>query len=323
MITKFLTIGVGIINLAFLPLVAEVDSHVTKKPISDNLGIHITKIDSLSQIAEFQPDQTIYLFDIDDTLFDSSHMLGSKAWRKYITAATKDDPTNNWHDLFSLFLARNHPLETVEPLTSPFIKELQLKGYGVFGLTSRERKSWYDTPMNGIDSLTVFQLESLGISFDNEFLNESYQDLTNDSEYFKGVFFADLEPKGEYLLKLFLNAPQLPEKVIFVDDKLSQVESVATALNQLGIDHECYWYTATDDKASRFNPLIANIQLYHFCLSRGERVISDEEAGTIAMQYPERDTEYYLQSLLNAEIAEMITNRQKNYYLHYKQNHLF
>ena len=150
-----------------------------------------------------------------------------------------------------------------------------------------------------IDLLTTSQLESVGISFNNEFLAEAYPYLTANLEYFKGIFFADIEPKGEYLLRLFKDTSQLPKKVIFIDDKQSQVESVATALYQLGISYEYYWYTATYDKASKFDPLIANIQLYYFWVSGGKKVISDEEAASIAEQYPERNAEYYLLSLLN------------------------
>ncbi len=268
--------------------------------------IHIVKIDSLNQIVNSKSTQTIYFLDIDDTLFDFPCMLGSKAWRKYIISATKDDFTENWHDVFSLFIARNHPLETVEVLTSRFVQELQMKGCGVFGLTARERKIWYDTPMDDIDLLTISQLESVGINFNNESLTKAYPYLTNNPEYFKGIFFADIEPKGEYLLKLFKDASQLPKKVIFIDDKQSQVESVAAALNLLGISYECYWYAATEEKAARFDPLIANIQLYYFWISGGKRVVCDEEAASIAEQYPERNAEYYLQSLLNDAKTKMI-----------------
>lgn len=259
----------------------------------------IVKIESLNQIANPESTQAIYFLDIDDTLFDSPYMLGSKAWRKYIVSATKDDLTENWHDIFSHFIARNHPLETVESLTSRFVKELQMRGCGVFGLTARERKIWYNTPMDDIDLLTVSQLESVGISFNNESLVKTYPHLTTNPEYFKGIFFADIEPKGEYLLKLFKDISPLPEKVIFIDDKQSQVESVATTLHQLGISYECYWYTATEDKAGKFDPLIANVQLYYFWVSDGKRVISDEEAASIAEQYPERNAEYYLHTVLN------------------------
>lgn len=274
--------------------------------VSSVQDIHIVKIDSLSQINDSQPAQTLYFFDIDDTLFDSPHMLGSKAWRKYIVEATRNNLTENWHDIFSLFLARSYPLETVEALTSQFVKELQRTGRNVVGLTARERMRWYDMPVDDVDFLTVSQLESVGINFNNKPLDKAYAYLTNNPEYYKGVFFADIEPKGEYLLKLFRDAPQLPEKVIFIDDKQSQVESVAAALNQLGVNYECYWYSATDSKARKFDPWIANIQLYYFWISDGKRVISDEEAAAIADRYPERNAEYYLRSLLIEAKAKTI-----------------
>lgn len=256
------------------------------------LAVPITKIESIHQIADSPIPQTTYFFDIDDTLFDSPHMLGSKAWRKYILAATsEEDPLENWHDFLSLFLARNYPLSPVEPNTRQFIQEIQSKGHTVFGLTARERDKWYDTSVPGIDVLTVKQLASLGIHFHPK------EDLA--PEYYRGVFFADLEPKGEYILKLFQNATQLPHKVIFVDDKHSQVESVASALRQLEIDAECYWYTATEEKAQRFDPLIANIQLYYFWTSGGETILSDNEAAIIGKQHPERDAAYYLATLLH------------------------
>lgn len=264
---------------------------------SECQDVKIIRIESLDQIIKSQPTQTLYFIDIDDTLFDSPTLLGSKAWRKYITEATKDY-TENWHDIFSLFIAQNHPLETVEEITSRFVKELQMKGYAVFALTARERMKWYDTPMADIDLLTFNQLESLGICFDHESLEQAYPCLIHQSEYFKGIFFADKEPKGEYLLQLFKDIPQLPEKVILIDDKQSQVESVSKALMQLGIDHECYWYAATDKKASQFDPLIANIQLYHFWISGGKKVLSDRQAAEVAEQYPDRDADYYLHSLL-------------------------
>jgi FMN phosphatase YigB (HAD superfamily) len=265
----------------------------------------VAGIESMTQIAGSQPAGTIYFFDIDDTIFDSPCMLGSKAWRKYIAEATKNDFTHNWRDVLSLFLARNHPVETVESITSQFVQKLQMEGYAVFGLTARERKRWYDTPTDGIDLLTANQLESVGINFSNTFIDEAYpySCLTDDPEYFNGIFFADVESKGEYLLKLFKNAPQLPEKVIFIDDKKSQVESVAAALNQLGIIYECYWYSATDKKAGRFDPLVANIQLYYFWLSGGTRALSDAEAASIAEQYPERNAEYYLQLLMHCLVS--------------------
>jgi len=242
--------------------------------------------------------KTMYLFDMDDTLFDFPYMIGSKGWRRYLRKATKNE-FENWHDLFSLFLVRNYPVKTVEMCTSAFIEELQKKGHPVFALTARERNVWYDTQVKEIDKLTIRQLNSVGIDFDQESLNQDYPQLVKSAEYFKGIFFANTELKGDFLLELFKETSQFPEKIIFVDDKRNQAESVAAVLNALGIDNQCYWYSLTDEKERHFDPLIANIQLYYFWISEGHQIVSDEEAFFIAEQNPEKTAEYYLQQVLN------------------------
>jgi hypothetical protein len=108
------------------------------------------------------------------------------------------------------------------------------------------------------------QLSSIDVNFNNRSVENIYPDLATDSEYFNGIFFANIEPKDNYLLHLFKTNSTLPQKVIFIDDKLSQVESVANALAELVMPHESYFYSATDKKGKNFNPLIANIQLYYF-----------------------------------------------------------
>lgn len=262
------------------------------------IAANIYKIDSIDEISNSHPVKTLYLFDIDDTLFDSKYMLGTKAWRRYIVEATKEDYSRNWHDFFSLFVAQHFPMQTVESHTSAFVKGLQAKDYVVSGLTSRERNKWYETPAEDVDAMTVKQLLSVDIELENGSLKNIYPSLTENSEYYKGVFFANMEPKGNYLKKLLENASSLPEKVIFVDDKLSQVESVAAALEEMGIDHEVYWYCAIESRGVKFDPLIANIQLYYLWISGGKQLMSDDEAFGIAKEHPERDTNYYLQWLL-------------------------
>ena len=265
----------------------------------------IVKIESLSEISDDQPPQTVFFFNLTNTLFDSPYMLGSRAWRKYIAKATQNDSTCNWHDFFTLFVAKNLPIVTIEEITSPFLEKLQMKGYGVFGLTGRERNKWYDTPASNIDLLTVSQMKSIGIDFTNN-LTEKSKSLTTVPEYYEGIFFADIEPKGEYLRKLFKNAAHYPAKVIFVDDKQKEAESMATVLSELGIDHECYWYTATEKNAGMFDPLITNIQLYY--LWTRKEVLSDAEAAALAKENPGKTAEYYLQALLEdgSQIADKL-----------------
>lgn len=242
----------------------------------------ILQIGSLGQIPCDDPPSTLYFFDIDDTLIDSPYMLGSKAWRKYLVENVPEK-----HDLFTLFVAKHYPVDYIEGYAPVLIEKLQKKGCKVFGLTARERNIWYYTQAEGIDALTIAQLEMAEIFLGSE----AYPPLTTAPEYYKGVFFADIEPKGGYLTKLFKDIR--PEKVVFVDDKLSQVESVSEALSDLGIENDCYWYTHTDTKP--FHPWIANIQLYYLWFFK--TVLSDVTAAEIAELYPEKDAGYYLDAL--------------------------
>lgn len=263
----------------------------------------ISEIKSLHEIAN-PSEITIYFFDIDDTLFDSPYMLGSKSWRKYIRSATQEDPSINWFDILSLFVAKHYPVATVEEDTAEFIKNIQEQGHIVFGLTARERKIWYDTVTEGIDQLTVEQLSFVGIFLDHP-SQKNFPDWICHSEYFSGIFFADVLPKGVFLLQLFKNSTSCPKKVIFVDDKLEQVESVAAALEQLHLDFACYWYTLTDEKTKQFEPIIANIQLYYLWISDGTLILSDEEARLIQKQFPEKDADFYLEKIKNEVITEL------------------
>lgn len=256
----------------------------------------VREIASLAAIPENQSDHTLYFFDVDDTLLDFPHMVGSRAWRRYIVSATEYDSRCNWHDVLSLFLNINYPVVGVEKITAEYIQELQEKGHSVFGLTTRERNIWYTTPVEEIDILTIQQLESIGVSLNAKSLNPSLSYLIQAPEYYEGVFFCDIDSKGEYLTRLLKGAGNLPPHVIFVDDKKAHVEAVALALSELGIEHECYWYTATNKKFNRFNPWIANIQLYFHWMF--EAVLSDEQAAQIAKDEPERDENYYLKSVM-------------------------
>lgn len=257
----------------------------------------IAQIQKINEISSAYSKNTLIFFDIDDTLFDSPYLLGSRGWRRYIVEATKNTG-KNWHDIFSYFIAQNVPSVAIEGSTVQLVKELQTQGIGVCALTARERKVWYSTPTEGVDLLTSNQLKAAGFEFDQNAHKRLYPDLVDNPEYFGGIFFADTELKGEYLKKILGKASQKPTKIIFVDDKIIQVESVASALKELGIDHECYWYCATDDKAKKFNPLISNIQLYHLWISKGQKIISDKEAEEIAKAYPEKDADYYLRETL-------------------------
>lgn len=254
------------------------------------------KIDSFDEITHSFGPHDLVLLDLDDTIMDSEGMLGSKAWRDYIVKATKHDLQGNWHDILSLFIAQNYPVHAIEKTTTRFIEELQRKGVMVLGFTARERNLWYYTPCDDIDALTTTQLNSCGIDFTKTKITEPYQYLSKTPECFENVIFANTDTKGEYIPKLLKKPHMYPERVFFFDDKESQVTTVDEALSKLGINHQCFLYTAIDKKKELFDPLIANIQLYF--LKKDDAILSDEDAQKIAERNPDKDAEFYLQTSL-------------------------
>jgi hypothetical protein len=138
---------------------------------------------------------------------------------------------------------------------------------------------------------------SLNIKLDHERFKQLYPRLAAAPEYFEGIFFADTELKGDYLRKLFSDGTY-PKKIIFIDDKLSQIESVDLLLSELDIEHECYWYCAIEDKTMAFDPLISNIQLYYLIKSRGKWMLSDAEAKKIAICHPNLGANFYLSQII-------------------------
>ena len=240
----------------------------------------IVRIESLKEIPK-QQERTLYLLDIDDTLIDFPYMLGSCGWRKYIKALGRKSGQTHWHDQFSYHLAKNYPPVTVEALTLDWINDVQNHGHIVVGFTRRERAVWYNTPMEGVDVMTVAQLNHVGISFEKERIEGLFPQFQNEPHYYEGVFFSDCSLKGDFLRQLLSKMPLIPDQIIFVDDMFKHVESVDKVLNELQINHKCYWYTACKQKEMRFDPLIADTELYYYLIE--QEIISDEEASTLLL----------------------------------------
>jgi hypothetical protein len=257
----------------------------------------IIPIQHLDQIKKSIVKNTGYFLDLDDTAIDSLYMLGSKAWRKYISEATKNDKTRKWHDIISLYVARNYPIGPVEESTSSFIHNLQADGHMVFGLTARERNMWYYTPCDGVDLLTQSQLAKTDIDFMKTHISEEFSYITDHPACFANIFFVDTDTKGEFVFNHLNGRKIVPPKVVVVDDNLDQLATVKKALEQLQIEHDCYFYGQIDEKSKKFDPLIANIQLYS--LLNENKILSDDDAFLFENAHAGKDAVYYLTEILH------------------------
>lgn len=260
------------------------------------LQAEIIEIDQIDAVRPYITENTLCLFDIDDTLIDNPIQLGSSPWRSWVKPKILNDHTDFvLYDILTLYIAQNTSYKMVESSTAQLITDLQANETTVFAFTARGRSQWYTTDIEGIDQFTHKQLNAVGIDFSKTRIPEELQFL--ESTYFyDGIIFAQHIKKGDLLKHLFKDLKYTPSLIIFIDDKLDQVKSVEAVAAEVGIPCLGFWYRRSEIDRASFNPMVANIQLEALLL-KGE-VINDEMAMDLAKEKSNEDPQVYLKEIL-------------------------
>lgn len=263
------------------------------------LNAKIIETTEIKDILEEIDEDTLVLFDMDDTLTDSSISLGTGAWRQYVRAQISSNydtkAPENPHDIMAHAAAQNIPVRPVEPDIVPLIEDLQERRIAVFCLTGRGYSMWYSTPIEGIGQMSVRQLDSIEIDFTDTIVPKPFQSI-EPTVLYHGVFLTSGTKKGPFLEKLFQETGYRPTKVVFIDDKLEENKSVESTLDKLGIANVCVWYHRAQANNREFNPLIASLQLEAFL--NDQTILSDAEAKEKADTMKEIDPDEFFKRLI-------------------------
>lgn len=281
MLNKFFT-GIFALCLFFLPLQSQakiVETHCFA--------------DVLREIDQ----DTLVLFDIDDTLINTTSMLGNTPWWRYfiprvLNAGLPLDKVRPEINAVIQKILRQVPMGLIDPSASEIIRRLQNQGVMTFALTARCIKADY---MIAADHGTHEHLKSVGIDFTLTPLSK-YVD-TNTSRFFSyGIIFTDYQEKGPFLKAFLDNLDLRPAKIVFIDDNIKQVKSVENVAELMGIPYTGFRYGKLDYFHEKFDPLIVNIQLE--MLIKKDQVLSDEEAGKIARMNLGLESDYFINELI-------------------------
>jgi hypothetical protein len=248
--------------------------------------------------SEVRPD-SILLMDLDETLIESSIMLGGKAWRDYAVNLLKTTYSQQkiqaLRDKITYWIAKRVPCSAIESNIHIFLDQLRDKQIPVFGFTARGKKHCNTLPCTDGEELACLHLRQAGYNL--EVFPTSFSDVfLSHTSFSKGIFFAKspFEDKGSLALEIF--AQVSPAHVLFVDDRMDNVYSMDRAFAKLNIHAICFYYPHVDLHRS-FDPLIAAIQLEQLYLNN--LVYSDSEAMLLKQHYALRDPD-----LLSLEIIE-------------------
>ncbi|MBS0648978.1 MAG: DUF2608 domain-containing protein [Verrucomicrobia bacterium] len=218
-------------------------------------------------VEEMQPhveEGTLVLFGMTDTLTDSTLSLGSKPWRQYIRRQLRPiqdiNEAGNLHDQWTYYVATQVPLKPVQDEFIGWIDQMQQNNIPVFCLTGRGRDVWYESIVQEVDQLTEYQLKKININFEKTKVPEDLQKA--DTKYFyHGIFYSDPYSKGELIDKILNETGYKPKKVIVVDDKWDQLQSIQQKMTEADIPFVGILYQRAEKERKDFKPIISILQL--------------------------------------------------------------
>jgi Protein of unknown function (DUF2608) len=235
----------------------------------------ITKMTDI--LATANVDNTLVIFDIDNTLAEASETIGSVQWQEneIKVAAAEGVPADKTLDRsVRRFSAVNYAgkLRLVEGVTFQVMNILQSrKGVHVMALTARPAE---------LHTRTSYLLNRIGIDLSKAqplpFAVSKYEN--EQIKYADGILaVGPTNDKGESL-RWLMSQPGFAKynSIVFVDDKLKYVDSVEKAFAGSEIPLNTYRYGAADARVASFDPGLAKVQTNYF-LKYG-KILPDAEA---------------------------------------------
>jgi len=229
--------------------------------------------------------------------------LGSSPWNSYIRTRIQllfekglvQQP--KFFDFFSYEISQNVPVRAVESSIPVLVKDLQANAFVVLALTARGKNEWYASQIPGVDEFTKNQLSQARIDLNQTALPMEFEAFSSDEWFpYAGVLFTSHTDKGAFLAHLLNRTGYSPSKIVFVDDRLEQVQSVEAVMQKLGIPFTGYHYRYTEDSFKTFQPEIGIIQFLQLMMN--QTLLSDAEAQELSQSMPQDQLNELMDELL-------------------------
>jgi hypothetical protein len=214
--------------------------------------------DAISTARKVGLDQTLVVFDIDNTLLAMEQGLGADQWYEWQKELANEDPchTQAVSDRLaiqgSLFFAS--AMRPTQPDAAALLRSIQDAGITVIALTSRgvdfRLSTFRELRRNGFD----FRRNAIGPEegWDETFIPDHG---TRPARYEDGVFLTTGQHKGAMLNDLLdkSNTP-LPSAILMLDDKQSNLDAVVETFSALGVPVRAWRYSGEDENVTNFSP---------------------------------------------------------------------
>lgn len=226
-------------------------------------------------IADVLPhidEDTWVLVDLDNTLYEAKQALGHANWvydevsRRMQNGHSFEDAIRDFHKIW-IPVQDRCPVKPLEEHFVPSLLALQARGIVIMGLTHRPPT---------VAPATLRQVASLGFDFimtapsgDSFAVPAAHPTL-----YIQGILFvSDFNKKSDVLLPFLTRLNKRPKKIVFIDDKMKNVEDLERSFSNSDIDFIGVHYTAIEHA-----PPVYSRELAEFQYQYNDRVLSNEEA---------------------------------------------
>ncbi|MEZ5314721.1 MAG: DUF2608 domain-containing protein [Chlamydiales bacterium] len=255
---------------------------------SSYLSAEILESHDIRDLLAFANPETLIITDLNDVLMTTTESLGSDTWAAYeikkrmaSTGMTKVEIMDSFIPLWHHILMEAK-FKAVEPSTAGVIRKLQKQGNTVLGLTARYVEMAYPT---------IDQIHSIGIDFTLNTLKNFDCEIEGGAKYLEGIIFVGLKnDKGETLIRFLNQLNYRPKKILFIDDKEKNLQSVSLACQKEGIQFLGLRYGYLDSFSKTFDCTLADSQLKDFINKKeSERLSRMFEADQQALRITDRD----------------------------------
>ncbi len=233
---------------------------------------------SIEDVVPLIDNDTWFLIDLDNTMFEGKQALGHTEWfydKAYAlmrNGMTLEEATRECYPEW-IEVQKMSAVKPVEEAFVPALHLLQQRGIIVMGLTHRQ-PSIADSTVRHVNSLDFNFLDSAPVK--NIFVVPS----ETPTIYTDGILFTgEYNKKGEIFVRFLSMINQKPKKVVFIDDKLKHVKEVESALTEQGIEYTGVHYTAIEHADKVYFPEIAELQYKYF-----KKIMSNDAARLLIQQ---------------------------------------
>ena len=241
------------------------------------LSAQIFDTKTIFDVEKYRDAETLVIYDLDNTLIEPTQLLGSDQWFYYRFNQLTEKYGNQEQALqksLSEWIAAQtcSEIKVVEEGTAEMIAKQQQEGVVLMGLSTRDCT---------MAMVTLLQLNKLNIDLKvtAPYQHDLFFNLGKNVLFQHGVLFTSGCNKGECFRRFQKLVGFSPKRVVFINDKYSNIKDLATACYEDGIEFIGLRYSYLDEKIALFDANIAEIQTSHF-----GNVLSDEEAYDIFME---------------------------------------